>query len=67
MIRNKKVDYINEVTTAISRYYDAGNRIIDNRQEIIDFAEAQITVDHLVTILVLNKLINGVDSVMHIV
>ena len=46
LIRNKKVDYINEVTTAISRYYDAGNRIIDNRQEIIDFAEAQITVDH---------------------
>ena len=49
-IQNRRIYYGNPVSayhgTAGSRFYDASNRIKDNKQELIDFAEAEIAVDH---------------------
>lgn len=49
-ILNNKVTFINPIPayhgTAASRFYDASNRIKDNRQQIIDFAEAEIAVEY---------------------
>jgi len=49
-VSNKKVTYTNPVSafhgSAGNRFYDAANMIRGNKQEIIDFAEAQIAVEH---------------------
>ena len=49
-IKNRRVYYNNPVSayhgTAGNRFYDAATRIRANKQELIDFAEAQIAVDH---------------------
>ena len=49
-IQNRRVYYGNPTSayhgTAGNRFYDAANRIRENKQELIDFAEAQIAVEH---------------------
>ena len=45
-LRSITVTYGNPVTDALNRWYDAANRIAANKQEIIDFANAQIAVGH---------------------
>ena len=49
-VTNKKVTYTNPVSayhgSAGNRFYDAANMIRGNKQEIIDFAEAEIAVQH---------------------
>ena len=50
IIRNKKAFYGNPVSTfhgnAANRYLDAKRNILNNKDEIIDFAEASIAIDY---------------------
>lgn len=45
-LRSITVSYGNPVTDSLNRWFDASNRIAANKQEIIDFANAEIAVDH---------------------
>ena len=50
ILRNKKAFYGNPISTfhanAANRYLDAKRNIANNKQEIIDFAEAAIAIDY---------------------
>ena len=46
IIRSITVDYGNTLTDALNRWYDASNLILSNKQEIVDFANAEIAVQH---------------------
>ncbi|AOV61558.1 virion structural protein [Synechococcus phage S-WAM1] len=46
VIRSITVTYGNPVTDALNRWFDAANRIAANKQEIVDFANAEIAVQH---------------------
>jgi len=45
-IRSITIEYGNTVTDALNRWYDASNLILANKQEIVDFANAEIAVQH---------------------
>ncbi|UNH61325.1 baseplate wedge initiator [Synechococcus phage S-SZBM1] len=45
-IRSVTIDYGNVVTDSLNRWYDASNLILANKQEIVDFANAEIAVQH---------------------
>lgn len=46
IIRSVRVNYGNVVTDALNRWFDASNLIAANKQEIVDFANAEIAVQH---------------------
>ena len=46
IIRSIRINYGNPVTDALNRWFDASNLILANKQEIVDFANAEIAIQH---------------------